>query len=354
MILDSLVIDPTAFEARTGWVIKPQGACKGDVCVPLGNDARNADGLLNAEVVAARLGMPIVADGIHGVWALGPESGLTGRALTTAVAPDLELPDLNGVPFRLSSLRGHKVVLVCWASWCGCREDLSLWQALRQELHPKGLEVVTVALDTGGAEAARPWITKAQPQHPALIDATHVVDERLGVVNVPNAVWIDGDGMIVRPAEPAWLLEVKQLDELHRAQLPPDHAAVFELVEQFNIDATKYPAMLRDWVENGSASRFVLSPADVIANSQPRSTDGALAAAHFELGQHAQAAGDHAAAVAHWKDAHRLQPDNWTYKRQAWNLEAPDSVARIDAYDTGWLEEVRKHGPQNYYPRLPA
>ena len=49
--------------------------------------------------------------------ALGPETAVTGRALTTAVAPELELPDADGNPFKLSSLRGKKVVLIAWASW---------------------------------------------------------------------------------------------------------------------------------------------------------------------------------------------------------------------------------------------
>jgi hypothetical protein len=66
-----------------------------------------------------------------------------------------------------------------------------VWQALRTELHPKGLEIVTVALDTGGAEAARPWIEAARPEHPSLIDQAHITDELFGFVNVPNGVWID-------------------------------------------------------------------------------------------------------------------------------------------------------------------
>jgi hypothetical protein len=116
VILDSLSVDAMQFERRTGWAVKPQGACKGELCVVLPSDARKADGSLDARVLAERLGMPMVADDAHGVWAIGPES-LTGRALTNAVVPDLELTDIDGHPFRLASLRGKKVLLVAWASW---------------------------------------------------------------------------------------------------------------------------------------------------------------------------------------------------------------------------------------------
>jgi hypothetical protein len=105
------------FEARTGWAIKPQGACKGEVCVPLPSAARRADGTLDLRVVADRLGMPVITDEAHGLAAIGPETAVTGRVLTTAAAPDVELPTADGDPFRLSSLRGRKVLLVAWASW---------------------------------------------------------------------------------------------------------------------------------------------------------------------------------------------------------------------------------------------
>ena len=116
MILDQPTVDPGGFQARTGWAIKPEGACKGDVCVPLPGVA-GADGRLDAARLAERLGMPLLRDDEHGLWALGPETGITGRALTTAQAPELTLPDVDGNPFSLSSLRGQKVLLVAWASW---------------------------------------------------------------------------------------------------------------------------------------------------------------------------------------------------------------------------------------------
>lgn len=115
VLLTSTTTDPTAFEAATGWAIKPEGACRAEVCVPLPDEVR-VDGGLDVSVLAARLGMPVLRDDEHGVVALGP-STVVGRALETAAAPELELPDADGNPFRLSSLHGKKVLLVAWASW---------------------------------------------------------------------------------------------------------------------------------------------------------------------------------------------------------------------------------------------
>jgi hypothetical protein len=116
VLLEKPAVDPDQLTARTGWAIKPEGACLGDVCVPLPDAVRNADGTLDAAALAERLGAPLLHDDEHDLWALGPAT-VGGRALTTAQAPDLELPDVDGNPFQLASLRGRKVLLVAWASW---------------------------------------------------------------------------------------------------------------------------------------------------------------------------------------------------------------------------------------------
>ncbi len=115
MLVTSTTVSAEDFEEATGWAVKPEGACKADMCVPLPDDARTDDGL-DVAVLAERLGMPVLRDDAHGLAALGP-STLAGRALETAIAPELELPDADGNPFRLSSLLGRKVLLVAWASW---------------------------------------------------------------------------------------------------------------------------------------------------------------------------------------------------------------------------------------------
>jgi hypothetical protein len=116
VILTSLDVDAAAFERRTGWSIKPEGACKGEVCVPLPDGPAPAP-TFDVRPLADRLGMALVEDTGHGVWALGPEA-IGGRALTTAALPDIVLPDLRtGDVFDVASLRGQKVLLLAWATW---------------------------------------------------------------------------------------------------------------------------------------------------------------------------------------------------------------------------------------------
>lgn len=114
MISSTPGVDALEFERRTGWAIKPEGACKDDRCVPL-DGVVMAGELIDMRMLAERLSMPLLRDETRDLWCLGPESG--GRALSSAQAPELVLPDVHGSEFRLSSLRGTKVLLVAWASW---------------------------------------------------------------------------------------------------------------------------------------------------------------------------------------------------------------------------------------------
>jgi hypothetical protein len=116
VILESLTVPIDRFEAETGWAVKPEGACRGELCVPLPDVAPGADGAVDVVAVAERLGMALVHDADEGLWALGP-AALGGHALPSAEAPELELADLDGRPFRLSSLRGQKVLLLAWAPY---------------------------------------------------------------------------------------------------------------------------------------------------------------------------------------------------------------------------------------------
>ncbi len=113
MLWHSPTISKADFEAQTGWQFKPEGACKGEVCIPLSPAPGEQIELAHS---AEQMGMPLVADTEHALWALGPES-IGAKALVTAAAPPLTLPDVNGKPFDLASLRGQKVLVYAWAPY---------------------------------------------------------------------------------------------------------------------------------------------------------------------------------------------------------------------------------------------
>jgi hypothetical protein len=241
-----------------------------------------------------------------------------------------------------------------------------VWQALRNTLHPKGFELVTVGLDTQGSDGCRAFIEAAKPSHPSLIDRHHAVANLFGVINIPQAVWIDERGMIVRPAETAPAPPVA--DRPPRMNLPPTmpQRMVEMMSEAVKIpnDAEAYHAALRDWVEKGAKSRFALAPDEVIRRSRPRDADRALGHAHFELATELEIEGHHDAAVRHFREAHRLVPESWTFRRQAWSLErvgdgpfarfwqgpSPDDPASWP-YAGDWLSDVREVGAENYNER---
>jgi hypothetical protein len=225
-----------------------------------------------------------------------------------------------------------------------------VWQERRAELHPHGLEVVTVALDTAGEDAAGPWIDLAKPEHPALIDQAHLLDELLGIVNVPTGVWIDEEGTIVRPPEPAFPGRVVLAEFGIPEGAPQRMIEMLQEAAKIKVEPERYVEALRDWVENGAESRYALAPDEVVARSTPRPPEVSQAAASFELAQHLHREG-HTNDAVHWfREAHRLQPGNWTYKRQAWELVDPIMQGPSEQYEGDWLSDVRQIGAKNYYP----
>ena len=236
---------------------------------------------------------------------------------------------------------------------------------LRAELHPYGFEVVTVCLEMTGPDVAREFVDAAGAEHPSLIDVHHAMDALFGVVNIPNVIWIDEAGVIVRPAEPGWPPRPPRPPGEER---PPRPASTTTRPPSFvdgGQDRKSYPDALRDWVAKGAESEFALSPAEVVARSQPRPLEVSEAAAEFELANHLWRAGQRDAAIAHFNRCHSLQPENWTYKRQAWSVLSAERVegpfglfaqgpTETDTepwpFDSDFRTDVAKLGPGEYYP----
>ncbi len=211
---------------------------------------------------------------------------------------------------------------------------------------------MTVALDTD-VDAARPFHEAAHPTHPSLVDPAHLMVGLFGITNVPFGIWIDEDGTIVRPAElafaPRQSRDADPQQSSFIAQLPERQRRIIETMTTNMHDTERYPAAVRDWAAHGRDSRYVLSEAEVIERSRPRPREFGLAAAHFELAQHLHRAGFPRDAVPHFQEAHRLDPTNWSYHREALSLVDPDWG---EVYERDMLSEVEAVGAETFYPPL--
>ena len=117
---DRVWIPLDELERATGWTAKPEGLCRGEVCVPVPAARRDWFDARGFEFsgFAAHLGHAVARDEEHGVWAFGPvaDRGAAGGS-GPVMAPDFRLPDLDGTMHSLSDHRGKKVLLYAWASW---------------------------------------------------------------------------------------------------------------------------------------------------------------------------------------------------------------------------------------------
>jgi hypothetical protein len=166
-----------------------------------------------------------------------------------------------------------------------------VWQALYEELGSQGFVPITVALDRN-ADEPRPFVEKAKPTHPSLLDTEHVVAELFNIVNVPTMIWIDERGVIVRPQ---------------------DNQFGTDTFTQFHGKSSSlYLEQVRAWVREGKGA---LSADEVRKHQQVPSATSQLARAEWALAWHLHKAGRVDAAERHFLRAGELAPKDWTIRR---------------------------------------
>ena len=113
---DALWIQKADLPSINGFELKPQGACREDICIPVPRPMLR-DAHFNLSAFAQRVGQRVVADPAMRAWSFGEIPIVRGAFLESRVAPDFSAPDRKGRPVRLSRFRGKKVLVVTWASW---------------------------------------------------------------------------------------------------------------------------------------------------------------------------------------------------------------------------------------------
>ena len=121
---DDLWLPLPEVQRFTGWEWTPEGACRGDVCVPIPAETsaryvggKGTDRRFNFAEFARLLGAPVLHHSAPEVWCIGEDSVKRSERMTSLEAPDFELPDIQGRRHRLSDHRGKRVLMVAWASW---------------------------------------------------------------------------------------------------------------------------------------------------------------------------------------------------------------------------------------------
>ena len=217
-----------------------------------------------------------------------------------------------------------------------------MWQELSDSLKTENFAIVAVAEESLGTEQARPWIEQAHTTYWNLIDVDHRVAALYGMVNVPQCVWIDEAGQIVRPPEVAGSTDhFRRMDPATRSLTPEDMAARLAA-------RAAYMQAVRDWVRTG---RHALD-ADTVRAKLPRITpEMALADANFRLGIWLRRHGRETEAAGFLAEASRLHPASWNIFRQA----AEKNETGLAAGPEFW-ERVQALGDRPYYepPDLPG
>lgn len=296
----------------TGFDLKPSGACYEslNICIPLfekGFTQKLPDGKwLNVSKLAERLDQACISNDDKTVWSLGLIPEARNSMIETGMAPDFEITDIHGNLVRLSDFRGKKVLIVTWATWCGCRFDVKSWQELYEELNDPDFEIICVAEDSQGEAVAKKWFINANATFNCIVDPTHKISTVFGWVNVPTGAWIDEEGKLIRINEAAYAGKHK----------------INNLLVKTEFGNTAFGDATKEWVKNGLNDKIKQSTDTLHANIRSRSKNDLLADANFKMGLYFQNIQDKKNADKYLKVTQDLCPDNWNYHRQSWTFKS--------------------------------
>ena len=115
-------------------------------------------------------------------------------------APDFELTKLDGTNVKLSDLKGKKVILNFWATWCGpCQQEMPDMEAFYKE-HKENVEILAVNYTPsekgGGEEKVSNFIKEKGITFPILLDKNIDVTTAYKVITIPTSYFIDTKGVI--------------------------------------------------------------------------------------------------------------------------------------------------------------
>jgi thiol-disulfide isomerase/thioredoxin len=114
-------------------------------------------------------------------------------------APLFELPQADGKPFKLESVKGNAVLIHFWASWCApCLGEIPHWLEFAAEWRDKPVRFVAVSLDQGWPEALKILPLSQLPSNAvSVLDREQTLPDQFGTYQYPETYLLDSDLKIV-------------------------------------------------------------------------------------------------------------------------------------------------------------
>ena len=187
-------------------------------------------------------------------------------------------------------------------------------------------------------EAAQPWVDEASPTFVTLIDKNHQLSSLYNMVNVPQAVWIDEDGKIVRPTESGGSIDILREFDTKIMGFKP------EAMERAAAAKATYTAAVKDWAINGKESPYAFDPDAARGLVEPMTNNMSMAHTKFQLGQYLLKNGRRYEADGLFAECRDLHPYSWNIFRQT--TEKTDTG--IAAGEDFW-GKVISLGDKEYY-----
>ena len=150
-----------------------------------------------------------------GTDASAAEAGTIG-----SVAPAFSLPDLEGKTVSLADFKGKVVILDFWATWCPpCRAEVPDFVRIQSKYRDKGLVVVGLSMDAGGAKDVRPFAEEFNVNYAMLIAKEETPNAYGGIAGIPTTFVLDRQGRIVKKF--VGKTEMKDFEEAIQPLLEP-------------------------------------------------------------------------------------------------------------------------------------
>lgn len=220
---------------------------------------------------------------------------------------------------------------------------MPVWQEMYESVKDNDFIVIAVAQESRGAETAREFIEAADPSYVCLIDEQHQIADLYNMVNVPNAVWIDENGTIVRPSETAGS------HDSFRSMNRTDFSQSDEALALAEKAQSTYLAAVKDWAIKGVGSEHAFSEQEAREHITRPTQQTALAHTNFQLGVYLRKNGKEKEGDLFLASAAELHPDSWNMFRQAMNLRDIGELGGLAA-DQSFFDRVDALKDKRYYP----